>query len=365
MSNESVAEELAISPLAESDSLLNVVVLGTGQIGQTFLGLLQDKRVVSRLQDRYQLVAVANSRFYQFNPDGIAPSQLAQLEHQHFDNSTGQIYNLLDSLKAEKVVIIDLTASARVADHYLRFANKGWHIISANKIAAANHDYAQLIDSVLKSRQAQWLQNTTVGAALPIQDAIEKINQSGDQVHRVSGVFSGSISWLFGQYDGSQAFMDLVKTAHEKALTEPDPRDDLSGQDVYRKALILARTCGFKPKKITFNPVLPERYLTGELDSFWQQASTVNDFLSQRFKNIQADQKLQYLAQVDADEIVIDLVAIDCDHEAASLKPGDNIFIVESDCYKSNPLVMQGPGAGKEVTAAGVLTDLNQLLFNS
>ena len=362
MPNEVALEHVVTDHNDPHEQILNVVVLGTGNIGQQFIKLIRDKTVSNRLKGQYQLVALANSRHYYFEPKGLAIPELELDRVAAHDNSQGQIYERLNALIGLRAVIIDLTASGQVAEQYLRFAQNGWHMISANKVAAANHEYADSIDSALNVRQAKWLQNTTVGAALPIQDTIRRINRSGDQVHQVSGVFSGSVSWLFGQFDGTKSFMDLIKKAHQSALTEPNPRDDLSGQDVYRKAKILARVCGFKPQKTEFNPVLPEPLLAGSLQDFWQRELVVNEYIDTKIKGAQAGHKLQYLVQVNAKKINIGLVVVDQSHATASLKPGDNIFIVESNWYQKNPLIIQGPGAGKEVTAAGVLDDLNQLL---
>lgn len=339
---------------------LPIIVLGTGNIGNQFLKILQKHKFSSQKRN-FHLLAVANSRYYQLDKNALKINNinLQEANTNNDINNNGELYAALELLNLKEAVVIDLTASEEVAEQYLRFANNGWHIISANKIAAANVEWATSIESAVRRKQVKWLKNTTVGAALPIQDAIKTILKSGDVLHNVTGVFSGSISWLLSHYDGKTPFTGWVKQAKENALTEPDPREDLSGLDVYRKALILARECGFEPSVIKFNPVIPQYLLYGSIEEFWQQENAIDSYIREQWDKAEKNQqKLRYLAEVNANEINIALKAIDSNHPAANLKAGDNIFIVKSDWYNSNPLVIQGPGAGKEVTAAGVFSDL-------
>jgi len=344
-----------------------VVVLGYGNIGKQFVEILQRnyKLINEQAKESFKLVAVANSRFYQYNPMGILDvnieSNIQSLSNQC--NKQEQVFDELVNLVKQKTVVVDLTASEGISQKYLRFAENGWHIISANKLAAADAKFAESIEHCLKSQNRKWLKNTTVGAALPVQASIKNIRASGDQVRKITGVFSGSLSWLLGQYDGKVEFMQWVKQAHENAYTEPDPREDLSGQDVYRKALILARESGLEPKHVVFEPVIPAEYLAGTVDDFWNNQEVINSYMKCLWVEAEKKgQKLCYLASVSADELRVELVAVDKKHTAAGLKPGDNIFIIESNWYNENPLVIQGPGAGREVTAAGVLTDLIEVL---
>ncbi|MCX7554598.1 hypothetical protein OS175_11960 [Marinicella sp. S1101] len=362
MLNESANSKALNEEHGATRSPLHVVVLGTGNIGKQFLNVFEQNRH-ELLQQKAKLVAVANSRYFQYHLEGFDEFDAAKSKFQRHDNSSGQIYQQLERLIGLNVVVIDLTASESVADQYLRFAQNGWHIISANKTAAANHDYAAVIDAALNKKHLKWLKNTTVGAALPVQAAIKKIIESGDEIHQVSGVFSGSISWLLAHFNGEQGFMDWVKQAHKNALTEPDPRADLSGLDVHRKALILARECGFNPQQIDFNPVLPPHWLSGSLENFWQQADNINQHMRTLWRNADKNkQQLQYIATVNEHKITIALKALPQQHVAVNLKPSDNIFIIESNHYNTNPMVILGPGAGKAVTAAGVMSDLNELL---
>ena len=344
-----------------------VIVIGYGNIGKQFVEILNanSDQINETNHQSFNLVAVANSRLYQLDEAGLLGKKLELVSSSLFneDNSQGQLFHEITDKLQQKGVIIDLTASEVVAQNYLSFAENGWHIISANKIAAADHIYAGTIEKVLEQHSKKWLRNTTVGAALPIQESIRQIKNSGDQISKVSGVFSGSLSWLFSQYDGSTAFMHWVKQAHENAFTEPDPREDLSGQDVFRKALILAKEAGFTPSEVIFKPAIPEAYLLGSINDFWNNDQAINGYMKSLWtKATSQNKQLCYLATVSAEKLCVELVAVEAHHAAAALRPGDNIFIVQSAWYNENPLVIQGPGAGREVTAAGVLTDLIEVL---
>ncbi len=338
-----------------------IVVLGYGNIGQQFIKILKANKdqIEQRVKQSLSLVAVANSRAYQLDANCLLQQDI-ELNH---DNRDGQLLRQLQRFAHKPAVIIDLTASEWVARQYLNFARNGWHLIAANKIAAADHNWAQTIEDVLREKNKKWLKNTTVGAALPVKDSIRKIQESGDEIHTVSGVFSGSLSWLLGNYNGDKPFMDWVKQAHENAYTRPDPRDDLSGQDVYRKALILARELGYQPDDIVFQPVIPEEYLQSSVELFWDNHAHINAHMKSLWLQAQEKQQvLRYLATVSQQQLRVELVAVDARHAAAQLTPGDNIFIIESQWYGDNPLIIQGPGAGREVTAAGVLNDLIEVL---
>lgn len=364
MPNESVVKNSQLNDFTVQQTCtecMPVVVLGYGNIGQQFIKILKAHKaaIEHNFNKKFALIAVANSQAFQLSKTCLLQQPLCLTQ----PNQQGQLISDLKAYSGKPLVFIDLTASDWVAKQYLKLAKRGWHLISANKIAAADQDWSQMIEQALKLKQRHWLKNATVGAGLPIQDSIRKIQASGDQVRCVSGVFSGSLSWLLGQYDGQTEFMQWVKLAQENALTEPDPRADLSGQDVYRKALILAQELGFEPTLLNFKPVIPASFLAGSIATFWQHKEAINSYIKSLWNEAEKQgQQLRYLASITANEVSVELVAVDDDHPAARLNPGDNIFIIESAWYSDNPLIIQGPGAGREVTAAGVLNDLIDVL---
>ena len=179
----------------------------------------------------------------------------------------------------------------------------------------------------------------------------------------MSGIFSGSLSWLFSEFDGTKSFTDLLKVAQDNAYTEPDPREDLSGNDVIRKIRILAQQLGFEDAPEDFEAAISDELLEGELVEFWQKSEAINTYYQGLLDQAKAkDGLLRYIATLTPQKLSLKLEFIDKSHPFASLNPCDNVFQVISAWYKDNPLIIQGPGAGREVTAGGVLNDLCDLL---
>ncbi|WP_154223831.1 bifunctional aspartate kinase/homoserine dehydrogenase II [Marinicella rhabdoformis] len=340
---------------------LPIIILGYGNIGQAFIQLLKRNQsaIEQQINQSLSLWAVATSKQCHVDRNGLLSGEIKLKPKGSVSDNLAQ---LLDDLSGKAAVVIDLTASEIIAQHYPDWASAQWHIISANKVAAADKTLSQQTQNEINKSHRLWLKNTTVGAALPVQSSIQGLRETGDRIQCISGVFSGSLSWLMGHYKG-EGFTALVKQAKEQGFSEPDPRDDLSGQDVYRKALILAQEAGFNPQDIHFKPLLPKKYLTGDLNDFWSQNEAIDQYIHQLWQQAQDDDKtLCYLANITADEIHISLQALPACHPAAQIQPSDNVFVIESQNYSNNPLVIQGPGAGREVTAAGVLNDLLKVL---
>ncbi|NVK21408.1 MAG: bifunctional aspartate kinase/homoserine dehydrogenase II [Kangiellaceae bacterium] len=341
-----------------------IIVLGYGNIGKQFINILVDnkKHIESTINRSLSLTAIANSKQYAFN------NKCLTLHGENCfidlnDNSNNQLFEQLKEYKNKELVVIDLTASDFIANLYTTFADNKWHIISANKIAASDSVLADEVESKLASNKRLWLKNTTAGAGLPVQASIQKLEESGDEIVEISGIFSGSLSWLFGQFNSSVAFSKLLKIAKDNAYTEPDPREDLSGNDVIRKIKILAREVGFSSAIEDFEPAIDNEFLEGTLDEFWSKSNQIDQFYLNQYKNAQQQQGvLRYIATLTKERLKLRLQIVGQDHAFANLNPCDNIFSIKSKWYNDNPLIIQGPGAGREVTAAGVLNDLCDLL---
>ncbi|MBD3653637.1 bifunctional aspartate kinase/homoserine dehydrogenase II [Kangiella sp.] len=365
----------------ELEPSIPIVVLGYGNIGKQFVKILKDNKadIESSLKQSLSLLAVANSRQYILSKqclidrddlfqllheqDSVVGSQCSNTLSDLHQNNDDQIINALEPYAHKELVIIDLTASDKIARLYPKFATNGWHIISANKIAASDKQLASKIEKIQSSKKRHWLRNTTAGAGIPIQSSIKKLKEAGDTILSISGIFSGSLSWLFGQYNGQQNFSDLLFEAKANAFTEPDPREDLSGNDVIRKIRILAREAGFTQARENFEPALDDELLKGSLEQFWQSADTINEHYCRLYNKAQEQGGLlRYIATLTKQELSLKLEIIDPSHPFANLNPCDNVFAIRSEWYKDNPLILQGPGAGREVTAAGVLNDLCDLL---
>ena len=342
-----------------------IVVLGYGNIGKKFVQLIEQgsARLGKQLNRSIHILAIANSKRFVSDQSGLDLSQVETLLTEGVDNSANQIFEWLEQYAGRELIVVDATASKNISDRYKGFADNKWHIISANKIAASDKAFAREVESVLAENRRIWKKNTTAGAGLPIQASIKNLHESGDQITEVSGIFSGSLSWLFSEFDGSKHFTDLLKVAQDNAFTEPDPREDLSGNDVIRKIRILAQQLGFEDSPEDFEPAIAEELLEGDLDRFWQKEEAINSYYQDLLEKAKSnDSLLRYIATLTPEKLSLRLEFIDKDDPFASLNPCDNVFQVVSAWYKDNPLIIQGPGAGREVTAGGVLNDLCDLL---
>ncbi len=343
---------------------VGLVVLGKGNIGSQWLKLFSKEKI--NLEKSHHLTltlyGLFDSRGGVLTEEGLDPLQVLD----QFDPQPVIWAELLVQLEQhpfDELIVLDLTASDTVTSYYPEFAQLGAHLITANKLAGASDSaFYQRVKQSFAEHQVHWRYNATVGAGLPVQACIRMMNESGDRVHGISGIFSGTLSWLFQQYDGSIAFSELVDQAWQHGLTEPDPREDLSGHDVRRKLLILAREAGLElePDHISLQSLVSSDLVSIPLDAFFERLSELDPVIERAFEDAQRQGKvLRYVARLDRDgsaRVGLDMLA--AEHPFANLRPCDNIFSIETDFYRTNPLIIQGPGAGREVTAAAVQADL-------
>lgn len=347
--------------------VLSVVVVGAGNVGAEFLRLFgrQQHRLAGKLT--LNLAGLVNSR-QALLMAGLQSEQWQSALAAADDYQLADLVRYLAGLPAPKVVI-DITPSEAFARSYPEFIAAGCHLISANKqgvtlpLAAYNG-----IKSALKKQQLHWYSNTTCGAGIPVQRTLQELQDSGDQIRRVSGVFSGTLSWLLCQYDGSKPFSEFVLEAQKLGYTEPDPRDDLSGKDVQRKLLVLARELNLvlDLADIKLEPLLPAGLESGSWQDFWQEREQLDSYIAAVYQQAQAEQKvLRYAANLcltaDKPYAEVKLIAVSKTDPLAALAPCENIFVIESEWYQQSPLVLKGPGAGREVTAGGLHADLAAL----
>jgi aspartokinase/homoserine dehydrogenase 1 len=263
-------------------------------------------------------------------------------------------------------VIIDCTASEQVSSKYAEWLARGIHVITPNKKAFSSDygDYQALQDAANKG-SSHYFYETTVGAALPVITTLCDLIHTGDEVRSIRGIFSGTLAYLFNVYDGTIAFSEIVRVAKDSGYTEPDPRDDLSGMDVARKLTILARELGQKIEIGDFpvKNLVPESLRDCSVDEFLAKLPDYDGEMEALFQKAAADNKqLRYVANLDADGTAsVGLEAVDTSHPFCNINLTDNIVQFETERYSDNPLVIQGPGAGPEVTAAGVFADLLRL----
>jgi aspartokinase/homoserine dehydrogenase 2 len=283
----------------------------------------------------------------------------------------GQLISDMPHAPYDELVALDLTDADAVAQQYPSMFANGLHIISANKRGgSANKRMYDEIRTIQHEYEREWYYNTTVGAGLPLNYALNDLRNSGDTIRSISGIFSGTMSWLFENFHAGVKFSDLVREAKLQGLSEPDPREDLSCRDIIRKLLILAREIGLKLDwhDIDVDSLLPEHLADIPMDEFMQRLPELDAELDALYHDAQKTGKVPRLLAsfaVREDDSVQARVGIEYIPEGdmlANLIPGENIFVIYTDWYHQMPLVISGPGAGKEVTAAGVQSDLNQLL---
>ena len=342
-----------------------VGVIGPGNVGAAFLDQLLGERsgLLERTRLDLRLRAIASSGRQVLDPLGLEGDWRARLaasnEAADLDRFTA---HLLDS-HLPHVVIVDCSASAEVADRYPQWLAAGIHVVTPNKQAGAGPlpRYAAIREAAQASG-ARFRYEATVGAGLPVISTLRDLLDTGDAVISIEGILSGTLAWLFNRYDGSVPFSQLVAQARALGYTEPDPRDDLSGTDVGRKLVILAREAGraLSLEDVQVESLVPQTLRQASVEDFMARLGEVDADFGARLAAARADGKvLRYVARLDAEgRASVGLVELPRDHAFANLRLTDNIVQFTTGRYCENPLIVQGPGAGPEVTAAGVFADV-------
>lgn len=346
-----------------ADSRVAVVLLGTGVVGGAFLKLL-NTAVAAPLQ----LVGVANSRYQQIRPERLAESRVREhLDHGGDARDNAALLAAFDASDAAVHVVVDATASAPLSARHADWLARGYHVVTANKAANGSSLAAwHALEDAKRRGHTRYGDAATVGAGLPIIAAVRSLHACGDALQMLEGVFSGSLGWLFSHFDGTEPFSRLLRRARELGYSEPDPRMDLSGQDVARKLLILARSAGFHLDSgdVVVENLVPEALRGLEPAAFLAAADALDAPLAARHAEARSrGQVLRYLARLDRHgKAQVGLAAVGAEHPAANLRGTDNQFALTTTRYATQPLVIQGPGAGAEVTAQALLGDILDLI---
>lgn len=353
----------------EKTKRLNLVVVGVGNVGAALLHQLhQQQKELLREGFDVRVIGVANSKRCALSPTGIALSRWREeLAHSPKSMNPHALAEEVARLELTNVALVDCTASPDVVDAYPQFVNANMHIITPNKRAnVLPWKRYQALMSLLERRQKHFLYEANVGAGLPIISTLRDLVASGDRVYKVEGIFSGTLSYLFNSYNSAQPFSKLVQDAHRLGYTEPDPRDDLSGEDVARKLLILARELGLKMdlKDVKFENLVPAPLRRGSFNKdFFTRFARYDVQMLKRLENARLrGAVLRYVASLEGNRALAGLREIPQNHPFAATKGSDNIIMFTTQRYSKTPLVVQGPGAGADVTAMGVFSDILKLL---
>ena len=350
----------------ENRQSLNLYIVGTGLIGGTLLkqikrqyGYFYDKRYLN-----INIVALANSKKMMFDENGLNLDHWKEtLVEQGDSMDIAAFVKKMKALNLPNSIFVDNTSSKAISDHYEEVLNASISVVTPNKLANSDsYDrYLELQEIALK-KGVKFLYETNVGAGLPVISTLRDLILSGDQIYKIDGILSGTISFIFNSFEGDKKFSEVVKEAKRLGYTEPDPRDDLNGMDMARKILILSREAGIslELKDIMMEPLLPEACFKADtVEDFFKELEKIDDMMEEKMKAAQKEgKKLRYIAGLENDKAFIKLEAVGPDSLFYAVSGSDNIIAYTSERYHDKPLVIKGPGAGAEVTAAGVFAEI-------
>jgi len=339
-----------------------LALLGTGVVGAAFVARYQR---LQQLDSPLPAFAwLANSRA--LNDCDEAPGQ-ALADARAAPANTGGLppWAETEALRHGDV-LVDATASEIVADRHAEWLARGVHVVTANKLGSGGASIrARAITEAWRASGARYGDSATVGAGLPLLRSLRALVAGGDRIHRVEGVLSGSLAWLFNHYDGVRPFSHLVREARRLGYTEPDPRLDLSGEDVRRKLLILARAAGLSlsAEEVRVESLVPAGLAALPVEALDGALELLDAPLATRFKDAcRNGEKLCFLGRFDADGARVGLQSLPAGHPLCGGSGTDNRVAIFSDRYPDQPLLIQGPGAGAEVTAAALLDDVLRIV---
>ncbi len=349
---------------------VNLAIFGHGNVGGTLIDqiLKSTKKIAKRKGIDLRVFAIANSKKVVLHPEGLGSTWKSELKRKGRSYTVQDIFDFAQTHHLENLIAVDNTASYDFVAHYFDFVENGFDMVSSNKIAnTLGFDYYQLLREELVKYQKQYLYETNVGAGLPLIDTIKLLHLSGENITRINGVFSGSLSYIFNTFSEVDApFSSILKDAMQRGYTEPDPREDLSGNDVGRKLLILARELdlGNEFSDIAIENLIPESLQTVGTDFFMKNLEVLDAKFNEIKKNQKPNHVLRYVGdlhgnlQKEKGLLDVKLVSVPKSSALGQVKGSDSIIEIYTESYGENPLVIQGAGAGAAVTARGVFGDI-------
>ena len=344
--------------------VLNLFVCGIGTVGGNLLKQIsaQYEELMRTRRLKLNVVGIASSRNAIFSRDGIDLTNYKEALQQSPCNGIKQLHDEIIGMNIFNSVFVDCTASAEVASLYQSFLEHNISVVAANKVAASSdfESYLNLKKTALK-RGVKFLFETNVGAGLPIIGTINDLRDSGDKILKIEAVLSGTLNFIFNEIAEDVPFSETVRRAKEQGYSEPDPRIDLSGKDVVRKLVILTREAGYQVEQddVEKKLFIPDEMFEGSIEQFWEKLPTLDaDFESKRKVLQQEKKKWRFVAVMDHGKTSVELKAVDQHHPFYDLEGSNNIVMLTTERYKEYPMLIQGYGAGADVTAAGVFANI-------
>ena len=349
----------------EKTKQLNLFVTGVGNVGERFLAQLQQQKkfLKENLKLKIRVIGISNSRKMVFDNDGINLKNWKEALENGEPTTLEKFHKKVKESNHINSVFIDNTANQAVSEVYEKYLRDSISVVTCNKIAcASNFDNYKTLKHVSRKYNASFLFETNVGAGLPIIDTLKNLINSGDRVHKIQAVLSGSLNFVFNNFDEDSTFHDVVAQAQAEGYTEPDPKIDLSGVDVARKILILARESGYKMEleDIVNNAFLPKESLQTTTNEDFYASLVKHENHFQEIYNEANDKncRLKYVAEFVNGKANVGLQHIPAEHPFYNLEGSDNIVLFFTDRYPENPLIIKGAGAGADVTASGIFADV-------
>ncbi|WP_316817883.1 bifunctional aspartate kinase/homoserine dehydrogenase I [Pedobacter nyackensis] len=345
---------------------LNVFCLGTGNIGKTLFQQLQHQMpFLAKNNDlQVKVMGISNTRKMYLNPEGIDLNAWEpELEAQGEKADLGEFIKKMKAMNLANCVFVDNTASHNPIQYYLDVLQSSISVVTCNKIGnSAEYEQYVAFKEAARKHGVEFYYETNVGAGLPIIRTLKDLMLSGDRIGRIEAILSGTISYIFNNFKGDRLFHEVVKEAQDLGYTEPDPRDDLNGKDFMRKMLILARDAGYalEEKDVSIESMLPDACLAANsvADFYKEMEKNAAHFENLKMEAAKGNKVLRYIGKLEDGKVSITPQMVDDSHPFYMLSGSDNIISFTTDRYKDRPLVVKGPGAGAEVTAAGVFADI-------
>ena len=352
---------------------INIAIFGHGLVGGTLINqILESAAAIEKRKDiKLNVFAIANSSNVLLNKNGVTPNWKNEIQNNGFSYTIEDVIGYANEHHLENLIAIDNTASAGFVTNYIPLIESSFDLISSNKVAnTLSYGFYKELRKALADNQKNYLYETNVGAGLPLIDTIKLLHLSGENITKIKGVFSGTLSYLFNNFSAKDVpFSDILKEAIDNGYTEPDPREDLCGNDVGRKLLILARELDLHNEfeEIAIQNLIPEHLREGTASEFLTKLKEFDPI----YAKIKAEQKpnhvLRYIGELSGDlqndkgNLEVKLVSVPADTALGGLKGSDSFFEIYTESYGDRPIVIQGAGAGSAVTARGVFGDILRL----